>query len=341
MASVATAPRTEQRTAPTVRTCYDLLTVVPACGLIDLTDGKYIDDRNDRAAYLAAQERQAEYLLDQVRCGPGTRLLDVGCGYGRILQQAERRGRCAIGITISPPQVAADRVRGLDVRELNYRDIFCEVNPPGAPFHESDLGGWEDAFDAIVANGSLEHFVQVGDAVAGCANDIYEELFAICRRLLVDGGRFVTTAIHFREVGQFDPAAIARARAHRRGSDEYQYAMLVESFGGWYPEPGQLEHCARPHFRLVAEEDGTHDYHLTSEHWQRRFFRSLAYNPELWWTLGKQLCLRPRAACRCSGCKLVTNRGHGSFGRRRRCDCCGRRGRRNNVRRACSRGEAV
>ena len=173
-----------------------------------LTDGKYVDDRNDRATYLAAQERQAEYLLDQVRCGPGTRLLDIGCGYGRILEQAERRGARAIGITISPPQVAADRARGLDVRELNYRNIFCQSNPPLTPPYKRGEDSWEHAFDAIVANGSLEHFVQAADAAAGRADEIYEELFAICRRLLVDGGRFVTTAIHFREEGQFDPAAI-------------------------------------------------------------------------------------------------------------------------------------
>lgn len=296
MASVATAPTTELVTAPAVRTCYDLLTVVPACGLTDLTDGKYVDDRNDRAAYLAAQERQAEYLLDQVGCGPGTRLLDIGCGYGRILEHAGRRGAKAIGITVSPPQVANDRARGLDVRELNYRNIFRE-NPPLAPPYKGGEAEWEHEFDAVVANGSLEHFAQVADAVAGRVDEIYEEMFAICRRLLKDGGRFVTTAIHLSQVGQFDAAEIALGhRAHRRGSDEYQYAMLVELFGGWYPEPGQLERCARPHFELIAEEDGTHDYHLTSEHWQQRFFRSLASNPRVWWTIAKQLLLRPRAA---------------------------------------------
>jgi cyclopropane fatty-acyl-phospholipid synthase-like methyltransferase len=296
MATAATTPTRQRTTAPVVRTCYDLLTVAPACGVTDLTDGKYVDDRNDRAAYLAAQERQAEYLLGQVHCGPGTRLLDIGCGYGRILEHAQRRGARAVGVTISPPQVAADRARGLDVRELNYRNIFSESNPPGPPFEENGAE-WEHAFDAIVANGSLEHFVQVSDAAAGRANEIYEEMFAICRRLLVDGGRFVTTAIHFRDAGQFDPKAIACGPyAFARRSPEYQFAMLAKRLGGWYPEPGQLERCAQPHFELAVEEDGTHDYHLTSEYWLRQFQRSLATSPRAWWAIARQFLSRPRAA---------------------------------------------
>jgi cyclopropane fatty-acyl-phospholipid synthase-like methyltransferase len=297
MATVATTPFTERATAATVRTCYELLTCVPACGITDLTDGKYVDDRNDRAAYVAAQELQAEYLLDQVECRRGTRLLDIGCGYGRILEHAGRRGAQAVGITISPPQVEANRSRGLDVRELNYRNIFAETNSP-RPLHDKEAEFlWEHAFDAIVANGSLEHFVQIADAAGGRVDEIYEEMFAICRRLLFDGGRFVTTAIHYREVGQFDPVEIARGHhVHPRGSDNYQWALLVETFGGWYPEPGQLERCAEPYFELVAEEDGTYDYHLTSEYWLRRFRRSLRYNPRIWSALARQYRAHPQAA---------------------------------------------
>lgn len=297
MSTIALAPATRPTTSSVVRTCYDLLTVVPACGLTDFTDGKYIDDRNNGESYLAAQERQAEYLLDQAGCTRGTRLLDIGCGYGRILEHALRRGAQPVGITISPPQVAAGQARGLDVRELNYRHIFGPHESSIQPPYAGAALGWEHAFDAIIANGSLEHFVQVGDAVAGHADDIYHELFATCHRLLSAGGRFVTTAIHFRRNGQFDPAAIARGPgAFQRGSSEYQYAMLVDVFGGWYPEPGQLRRCADPYFDLVGEEDGTHDYYLTSEYWQRRFFRSLACNPRVWWALGRQLAQRPSEA---------------------------------------------
>jgi cyclopropane-fatty-acyl-phospholipid synthase len=286
MVTVARSPTTERGTAPAVRTCYDLLEVMRAAGMTDFTDGKYVDERNDSAAYLAAQERQAEYLLNQANCGPGTRLLDIGCGYGRILAQALRRGARPVGITISPPQVTTCLARGLAVEELNYRDIF-----------RGDHESWEHSFDSIVANGSLEHFVQVADAAAGQADAIYEEMFAICRRLLADSGRFVTTAIHFREAHQFDPLEIARGpAAQRAGSDEYQFAMLMTWFGGWYPAPGQLERCAAEYFDLVSEEDGTHDYYLTSEYWLAQAKWKLATSPRVWMEVARQLWLRQRPA---------------------------------------------
>lgn len=263
-----------------MRTCYSLLDIAPLCGVVDFTDGKYVDRRDDRPAYLAAQHRQAEYLLDQVRCRAGTRLLDVGCGYGRILEQAAARGAIAVGITISPQQVSACTARGLDARELDYRNL---------------PSSWEQTFDALVANGSLEHFVQVDDAVAGRGDEIYRQMFAIFRRLLVEDGRLATTAIHFRRAGQFDPARIARGpAAQRRGSDDRQMALLVRTFGGWYPEPGQLARCAEPWFELIAEEDGTEDYRRTSEYWLRCLKPSAAFNPRVWGAIVRKAWQMPR-----------------------------------------------
>jgi cyclopropane-fatty-acyl-phospholipid synthase len=282
MASIVVGSTTERNV---VRTCYDVLEVAIAVGIIDLTDGKYLDERNDPAAYLAAQHRQAEYLLDQIACGHDSRILDIGCGYGRILEHAMRRGANPIGITISPQQVRYCRRCGLEVYEQDYRTIF--------PNGESRV---QASFDGLVANGSLEHFVQAEDAAAGRADDIFSEMFSICRRLLRPAGRFVTTAIHFREPNRIRPQDVLLGpHAHQRGSQNYHFAMIERSFSGWYPDPGQLARCAAPHFELVAEEDGTHDYYLTSEYWLRRFRLGMAFNPRVWIALARAGIRHPLA----------------------------------------------
>jgi len=284
--AVATQPaEAKAATAPAVTACYDVLDMCRACGIIDFTDGKYVDDRNDRTTYLEAQRRQAEYLLDQIECRTGSQILDVGCGYGRILETATARGARAVGVTISPPQVTACRQRGLEAHLCNYREIF---QPGGHP-------DWEGTFDGIVANGSLEHFVQTEEAAAGLADGRYTELFEICRRLLRPGGKFATTAIHFRSDDQVNPAEVAAGPGHLpKGSVNYHFANLHRSFGGWYPAPGQLERCAAGMFRLIAAEDGTHDYDLTSQYWMRRLRQALATDPRVWWACLRTFWHRPR-----------------------------------------------
>ena len=293
--------------------------------MTDFTDGKYVDDRNDRAAYLAAQERQAEYLLDQVRCGPGTRLLDIGCGYGRILEQALAARRsadrhhdfAAAGGGLSSP-------RAWTSSELNYRNIFRLRWPR--------LSG-NTRFDAIVANGSLEHFVQAADAAAGRADEIYEELFAICRRLLVDGGRFVTTAIHFREAGPVrsggnrarpgGPACRAATNINMQCSIDV-VRRLVSGAGATRAVRGRAlrarrrrrRHARLPSHQRVLAATVSVDARLQSARVVDAGASSCG-------------CDRGRHR-RCSGCSCGTNRGRGNFGRRRRCGCCGRRGKRSN-----------
>jgi cyclopropane fatty-acyl-phospholipid synthase-like methyltransferase len=286
--------------AEAVVDCYDVLDLCLAGGISDFTDGKYntdgkyFDDRNNRQAYLAAQFRQAEYLLDQAGCYPGEQILDIGCGYGRILKQAKLRELGAIGITLSPAQAVRCQREGLTAFVLNYRDI-----------HRVGVS-WARRINGIVANGSLEHFVQLDDAMAGRNDSIYTELFEICRSLLLPGERFVTTAIHFREEGRVDPKSIRSGHEYfERGSFEYHYANLVEAFGGWYPEPGQLERCAEGRFVRVHEEDGTHDYSLTSEYWLRQLKWSLATRPQGWWALAKKWRASPRAMGDMMRCLLV------------------------------------
>jgi cyclopropane fatty-acyl-phospholipid synthase-like methyltransferase len=283
-------------TAPTVLACYDVLELCRACGITDFTDGKYVDNRTDRAAYLAAQARQADDLLDQIACTAGSRLLDIGCGYGRIVAAANDRGAQATGITISPPQVAAAQARGLDVRLCNYRNLFR-----GGGFDH-----WEGAFTGLVANGSLEHFVQAEEAAEGLADERYAEFFDICHRLLGPGGKLITTAIHWRTAWQVHPRSmVGDPDRWPKGSLNYHMCSLHRSFGGWYPAPGQLERCAAGSFHLAEAEDGTRDYEQTSEYWVRQMRWALLTNPRTWSTALCVLARQPRAALNLMRCMLI------------------------------------
>src|SRR5215813_3103136 len=89
---------------PTVVNCYSFFDkVFPACGFLDYTEGMY--GGNPDTPFDVAQRNQMEYLLDEVNCVPGRRLLDIGCGNGELLRLAQARGAQATGITISPEQV--------------------------------------------------------------------------------------------------------------------------------------------------------------------------------------------------------------------------------------------
>ncbi len=281
-----------QTTAPTVVACYSVYDhFFPALGFTDLTDGMY--DGDPGRPYETAQARQAEVLLDRARVRAGSRVLDIGCGYGRILKTAEARRAKAWGITVSPEQVKRNTRAGLTVRLQDYKHLGPE---------------WDGQFDAVIANGSLEHFAQPTDAVAGRDDIIYRHLFATVHRLLdpaTAGARFVTTAIHFRE--RPDPRALLRPPSDfERGAPEFHWARLARSFGGWYPVPGQLAACADGLFRLVHEEDGTEDYRRTSEAWlegTRARLRSLRLLKVAWAAL-PSFVRRPAQTVRMLRCVL-------------------------------------
>jgi cyclopropane fatty-acyl-phospholipid synthase-like methyltransferase len=74
--------------ASTVVDCYSLFDkFFPACGLLDYTEGIYNNDPS--TTYEQAQQNQIDYVLDQVDCGPGVRMLEIGCGNGNLLGTAQ------------------------------------------------------------------------------------------------------------------------------------------------------------------------------------------------------------------------------------------------------------
>src|SRR5437667_12714457 len=75
--------------------CYSAVDrFFPACSLFGLTEGIY--HGKPETPLEEAQTNQHDYLLDQIQCRPGTRVLDIGCGYGKLLERARQRGAAAI-----------------------------------------------------------------------------------------------------------------------------------------------------------------------------------------------------------------------------------------------------
>ncbi|HWE53999.1 MAG TPA: cyclopropane-fatty-acyl-phospholipid synthase family protein [Acidimicrobiales bacterium] len=74
-----------------------------------------------------AQSRKIERLLDGARVGPGSRVLEIGTGWGELARQAARRGAQVTTLTLSTEQAELARTRlaaeGLDERvEVMIRD---------------------------------------------------------------------------------------------------------------------------------------------------------------------------------------------------------------------------
>ena len=284
--------------APVVADCYDFFDrVFPQCGFLDYTEGMYLG--RAETSYEEAQANQINWLLNQARCAAGSRIVDIGCGNGTLLNAASRRGAQAVGITISKPQVRRFRRSGLDARLIDYRDIPRE---------------WDGAFDAIVANGSLEHFAQPADVRDGRHDQVYRELFAICHRLLKptsSSRRFVTTAIPGHdESPPIDPLdGNSKLDAFPAGSPQFHYQLMQRTFGGYYPSMGQLERCAGHFFKLIETVDGTEDYRRTSEAWfdrVRRSLRTWTTGVRIWPRLALYALKRPRHCLEMYRCLLTS-----------------------------------
>jgi cyclopropane fatty-acyl-phospholipid synthase-like methyltransferase len=275
-------PQPTQRFAPIqlVELCYTMVHAAEAVGIRDLADGEYLPGDTTLEQGI---ERQLNYLLDQVGCREsGFRLLEIGCGYGHLLRLAKQRGADAVGVNISPQQVKYCNDNGGHVYRCTYRDLL-------------DAREWHGQFDGVIANGSLEHWVQPEDVLAGRMNAIYNESFAIAHKALdpaATEARYVTTAIHVKR--EVKPEYLLTPwRRQPRGSDRRHFSLLHHWMGGWYPVDGQLEECARPYFTLEAETDGSAGYKTANAYRLARMLRGWYTNPKMVWRIVRAFLRHP------------------------------------------------
>src|SRR6202045_3024245 len=81
--------------------------------LADFSGAKY--DGDFSLSLAQAQQRKHEYVAERLGIGPGRRILDLGCGWGPLLNFIRSRGGTGVGVTLSSAQAAACRRHDLDV----------------------------------------------------------------------------------------------------------------------------------------------------------------------------------------------------------------------------------
>src|SRR3954451_19772117 len=124
----------------------------------------------------AAQEAKLDLVCRKLGLRAGSRLLDVGCGWGSLaLHAAQRYGADVVGITLSAEQAALARERVADAGLAERITIRVQ-----------DYRAVEDGpFDAVASIGMAEHVGRAGMAGDGAA----------LHDLLAPGGRLLHHAI--------------------------------------------------------------------------------------------------------------------------------------------------
>ena len=189
-----------------------------------------------------AQGRKFDRLLDRTGVGDGTRLLEIGTGWGELAIRAARRGAQVRTVTLSTEQLelarrrvaeagVADRVQ---VDLLDYRAIQDRAT-----------------YDAVV---SVEMIEAVG-------HDFWPEYFQTLDRLLAPGGRVGLQAI----VMPHDRMLATR--------NTYTWINKYIFPGGFLPSVAAVEQVTRDHTTLRVTERlsfGSH-YAETLRRWNDAF----------------------------------------------------------------------
>lgn len=190
----------------------------------------------------AAQERKLKFHLDAVGADRAGAVLDIGCGWGSILERLALTHRVprSVGLTLSEEQaafVSARRYPGVEVRVQDWRD------------HEPDGG-----YDGIVSIGAFEHFARPDDTPAGKVAR-YREFFVRCRDWLAPGGALSLQTIAYANMSRDDASGFMQ-------QEIFPHADL--------PTLSEITAAAEGVFEIRSVHNGRLDYAWTCEQWARR-----------------------------------------------------------------------
>jgi cyclopropane-fatty-acyl-phospholipid synthase len=193
----------------------------------------------------AAQRRKLDWFAGRLRV-TGARVLDVGCGWGALLDRFVREHGAAagVGITLSAPQAAYASARGV----------------PRTAFHAESwaVHGPDEPYDVVTAIESTEHFAS--DRLAPDEKvEVYRTFFDTAAGWLTDGGRLGLQLICLDGAGHETARPGTGPVTGLINTAIFPDAMsssLGEMVLGW-----------ETHFRLVEFADHTAHYVRTFQAW--------------------------------------------------------------------------
>jgi cyclopropane-fatty-acyl-phospholipid synthase len=205
-----------------------------------MTYSSALFDDADSDSLTAGQHRKIDRLLDQTRVTSGSRVLEIGTGWGELAIRAARRGATVTTITLSEEQAALAVERAntagvadlVDVRLCDYRDI-------------------DGTYDAIV---SVEMIEAVGERW-------WPTYFEVLDQRLAPGGRVGLQAIVMPH---------RRMHAARRS---YSWIQKYIFPGGIIPSVEAIREtvATRTSLRIADAKQFGKSYAETLRRWQQRF----------------------------------------------------------------------
>lgn len=202
----------------------------------------------------AAQEAKHKFMADQLHIESGSRVLDMGCGWGPFLNYIHGRGANGIGLTLSDAQYKSCKRKGFDVHIKDVRTV-----------KPTDYG----TFDAIVSVGAFEHFCSFKEYMEGKQEQIYTDFFHTVYQLLPPQGKFYLQTMAWGR-NMIDVEDIVENT--EKGSDAFYIKLMTDHFpGSWLPYGSEmLLKTASPYFNLVDISSGRLDYIETTRQWRKR-----------------------------------------------------------------------
>ena len=196
--------------------------------LADFSGAKY--DGDFSLSLEEAQRRKHDYVAEQIGIGPGRRVLDLGCGWGPLLDFV-REPRRRPGSASRCPRRRSRRAGATG---------STSTSPTRGRSTRESFG----AFDAVASLGAFEHFCSPEEYRAGRQDEIYRDLFARVASVLPDSGRLLPADDGVR--AEHDPGRRGRHRRAARLRRLVPRAMGRQFPGSWLPLGPGAGHRAAP-----------------------------------------------------------------------------------------------